>query len=1063
MTAEGTPAVPPVVHLPVVTTDARVAADHAGHARRHPDRLVATLLRTKSVAGRAVLALLAGGPDTTPDQLEELGRRVDAGELPGRAADADGLSAPDAALLTQYARVVALQLGTPEDVSAALGLFQLADALSGGKHPGGPAADLWAQLLVVRQAPGDAERARAVLDRGRGNAEPTELSAIDLLNPWRTASTNADASAPATPDPAAHERWWDTFSGRLGAGLGATVRLAEVDDLFDRDWLARHGLDADSLLRTPFDRLLGEGGTPVDHPYRVTVIMSAFNPGPEVLLAARSLVGQTWQNWELLVVDDASPHPTPGVLEAIEDLDPRIQVIRKAVNGGTYRCRNTAIRRATGDAIVVLDSDDWAHPELLEAGVRPLLTPEDPAEAPAVATRQRALRIGDDLRITRPGYPGTISCAPSLMVPMVPGVARIGFFDPVRKAADTEYTRRLEAATGEEVLQTEHVLVLMRTDAASLSASDFTRGWRHSSRHEYKNAYAGWHERIAEGADPWLEPEGPPQIAGPHRWSSLVKVPDAPRPHVDVVLAGDWRRYGGPQRSMMEEIHSLLAAGHSVGVMHLEALRFMRSTDDPLCEPLQELLDARTVRLVHLDDAVDVDLLMLRYPPILQYPPVPPTDRDGLPAAVRPSHLVIVANQAPAERDGSDQRYSVTTVEDHARELFGVDPLWSPQGPSIRRILSSQTEALTDWDDPGLVDVATWPTRDPDAPLPEVPVVGRYSRDDRIKFPTTWETLATAYDLGPDVRVRMMGAPRTVKRLRSEARADGRPVEKPTTPWELLPHGAMPVEDFLAGIDVFVYADNPDAHEAFGRTLLEAAASGVPVVAIPKHRDTFGDLLLYAEPEEIPAVVRGLLADPTAYRERVEHQLRAVAERYSRESFTQHVETLVGEATAEPAPPGGEASTDELPEDGPVTLEVTPSTNPRRPLTVTLTGAGTTEVQLVPLRRPADGEHADALAVVGRPTTVRTALDRYARALATDGSERAALEAVHATPGVRGVVLLRDGECAALVPEGTRSAVEGTTVHLDLPAGPLDHGLVWRTTRPTPQRVSVRPAPRAAS
>ncbi|MFC0358439.1 glycosyltransferase [Kytococcus schroeteri] len=1067
----------PTAAAPRPLTDEAVAADHADHASRHPDRLVATLLRTKSVAGRAVLALLAGGEGTTPAQLEDLGRRIDAGELPADAPEATGaLPDPDPALLTQYARVVALQLATPEDVSAALGLFSLAHTLSDGRHPAKAAADLWSQLLVVRQAPGDAERARTVIDRGAGTPEPSELSAIDLLNPWRTAD---GSGVGARPEPAAHERWWQEFSGRLGAGLGATVRLGDVDDLFDRAWLAGHGLDADSLLRTPFDRLVGEGGTPVDHPFRVTVIMSAFNPGPEVLLAARSMVSQTWQNWELLVVDDASPAPTPGVLEAIEDLDPRIHVVRKAVNGGTYRCRNTAIRRATGDAIVVLDSDDWAHPELLEAGVRPLLTPDDPSLAPAIATRQRALRIGDDLRITRPGYPGAISCAPSLMVPMVGGVSRIGFFDPVRKAADTEYARRLEAATGAEVLQTEHVLVLMRTDAGSLSAADFTRGWRHSSRHEYKNAYASWHAAIKQGDDPWLDPDGPPRIAGPHRWSSAVKVPEAARPHVEVVVAGDWRRYGGPQRSMMEEIHSLLEAGHSVGVMHLEALRFMRTTDDPLCAPVQELLDAGRVRLVHLDDAVDVDLLLLRYPPILQYPPHAPVDKHGQPSAVRPRHLVIVANQAPAERDGTDQRYTVPTVEAHARELFGTEPLWAPQGPSIRTILREHTTALTDWDDPGLVDTATWPTRDPDAPLPTVPVVGRYSRDDRIKFPTTWETLAAAYDLGPGVHVRMMGAPRTVKRLRAEATAAGRPAPQPA--WELLPHGAMPVEEFLAGTDVFVYVDNPDAHEAFGRTLLEAAASGVPVVTIPKHRETFGDLLLYAEPDEVPAVVQRLLADPVAYRERVEHQLRVVAERYSRASFTQHVEGLVGPPTPEgPDVAAGAEAADRPAPDAPTTgdpapdvpavpvvVTVAPTGDPRLPLEVAVDGPAHPDPRLVartmPLRRPADGERADALAAVGSPEAVQAALGAHAAATASGAGEQAALEAAQRVPGTRAVVLLRDGEVAALVPRGTTTEVDGRTVALQLPTGPLASGLVWRALAPSPQRVSVLAPPQEAA
>ena len=1037
-----------------LTTDARVAADHARHAARQPSRLVATLLRTKSVAGRAVLAVLAGGPDTTAQQLEDLGRRVDAGELTAAEA-AGGLAAPDARRLCEYARVAALQLSDPAGISAGLGLYAMADALSGGQHPRDAHADLWAQLLLVRGQGDDARHATAVLDRGRGTEDTTAFSHIDLLNPHRP------QAGPTADDHA----WWEAFSGRLGAGLGSIVRLASVDELFDREWLARHGLDADTLLSTPFDRLLGEGGTPVDHPYRVSVIMSAHNPGPKVLLAARSLVSQTWQNWELLVVDDASPEPTPGILEAIEELDPRIQVIRKAVNGGTYRCRNTAIRRATGDAIVVLDSDDWAHPELLEAGVRPLLDPADPLHTargvPEIATRQLALRIGDDLRITRPGYRGAIPCAPSLMVPMVPGVARVGFFDPVRKAADTEYARRLEAATGRPVRQSRHVLVLMRTDASSLSAADFSLGWRHSARHEYKNAYAGWHARIAAGEDPWLEPDGPPQIAGPRRWSSALRPPGSPRPHLDAVFAGDWRRYGGPQRSMLEEIHSLLEAGLEVGVMHLEALRFMRTTDDPLCAPLQELLDAGRVRMVHLDDAVDIDVLLLRYPPILQYPPSAPKGPDGSPTGVRPRTLVIVANQAPAEVDGSDQRYAVGTVERNARELFGTDPLWAPQGPSIRRLLQRETSALTPWDDPGLVDLASWRTRDPEQPPAATPVVGRYSRDDRIKFPTEWETLRAAYDFGPRVHVRMMGAPMTVQRLKQEARTAGLPVEAPSSPWELLKHGSQDVQDFLAGIDVFVYVDNPHAHEAFGRTLLEAAASGVPVVATPKHRDTFGDLLLYAEPHEVPQVVHELLTVPGLYRQRVEHQLAVVAERYSREAFAAHVDELRDEAAPEAGTGAGSDPADAGAPQEPLSLTVRTTDDPRLPLAVEL-GAGAGAVtRVLPLRRPADGERADALAAVGSEAAVQAALTAHLDALAAGHGERAALEAAHRIDGLRALVLLRDGEIACLVPQGTTSHPQGWETRLELPAGPPTTGLVWRTAQPAPGRVTVAPRPQA--
>ncbi|SNC65369.1 Glycosyltransferase involved in cell wall bisynthesis [Kytococcus aerolatus] len=1028
---------------PPRTTDAQVDADHAAHASRHPERLVATLLRTRSVVGRRVLALLAGGPGTTPARLEELGRRLDRAEeaLP---EDAASLTAPDPALLCQYARVVALQTGTPADVSAALGLLDLADALSGGEHPTEETADLWAQLLVTRASAGDARRARQVLRRDRGTWEATLCTRTDLRNPHRAAELPAADAA----------LWEKAFTRRLGAGRGSTVRLAAAEELFDPAFLARHGLDPEQVVRTPFDRLLGEGVGPVDHPYRVTVVMSTLDPGPELLVAARSLVSQTWQNWELLVVDDASTAPTPGVLEAVAELDARIRVIRKAVHGGTYRCRNTALRQATGDAVTFLDSDDWAHPDLLETGVRPLLEGRD--RGPAIATRQRALRVTEELHVTRPGYPGAVPCAPSLMMPMVPGVSRIGFFDPVRKGADTEYARRLEAATGREVEQSPRILVLMRRRADSLSAGDFSRGWRHGARHEYQHGHAARHARIAAGEDPWLDPDGPRRTPAPLAWRTAVPVPGAPRPQLDLVLAGDWRRWGGPQRSMLEEIRAALGAGLRVGVLHLEALRFMRGVDDPLCAPLQELLDAGRVTRVHLDDAVEVDLLLLRYPPILQHPPLAPVAPDGSPATLRPRQVVVVANQAPCEADGSDQRYTVPTVETHARELFGTDPLWAPQGPVIRRLLAAETSALTPWDDPALVELPAGPARSPGRPLGDPPVVGRVSRDDRIKFPADLETLRTAYDHGPEVEVVMLGAEKQVRRLADRARADGRPVPAPSSRWTVLPQDALPVEELLATLDVFVYADHPGAHEAFGRTLLEAAAHGVPVVATPKHRPTFGDLFLYAEPHEMPAVVRRLLADPGLHRSRVEHQLAVVRERYSHASFVERVRSLLPRTPAGTDDPG---AVDDAVDPSPVELRVAPTGAAGRPLEPTVL-TGDLTCATVPLRRPADAERADALVAVGGPRAVQAALGAHADHLAAGRDEQEALAAAHRTPGVRALLLARDGELVALVPPATTwRALPGRAVHLTLPPAAPTEALVWRLADPAPAPVTVPAAP----
>ena len=125
-------------------------------------------------------------------------------------------------------------------------------------------------------------------------------------------------------------------------------------------------------------------------------------------------------------------------------------------------------------------------------------------------------------------------------------------------------------------------------------------------------------------------------------------------------------------------------------------------------------------------------------------------------------------------------------------------------------------------------------------------------------------------------------------------------------------------------------------------------------------------------------------------------------------------------------------------------------------------GAGAAAVtQVLPLRRPADGERADALAAVGPEAAVQAALTAHLDALDAGHGEQAALEAAHRIDGLRALVLLRDGEIACLVPQGTTSHPQGRETRLELPAGPPTTGLVWRTAQPAPGRVTVAPRAQA--
>jgi glycosyltransferase involved in cell wall biosynthesis len=93
----------------------------------------------------------------------------------------------------------------------------------------------------------------------------------------------------------------------------------------------------------------------------VTVAMSVLNGGEYLKLAVRSIVEQTIDDWELILLDDGS---TDGAIEQLTYLkDPRIIVVRDGLNKGLSARLNQAINRARGRYFARMDHDDVCHPE----------------------------------------------------------------------------------------------------------------------------------------------------------------------------------------------------------------------------------------------------------------------------------------------------------------------------------------------------------------------------------------------------------------------------------------------------------------------------------------------------------------------------------------------------------------------------------------------------------------------------------------------------------------------------------------------------------------------------
>lgn len=96
----------------------------------------------------------------------------------------------------------------------------------------------------------------------------------------------------------------------------------------------------------------------------VSIIVPTFNRANLVMSAVRSVLAQTYHNWELIIVDDASTDDTEAVIRNVADR--RIRYHKMPKNRGAAYCRNFGIDAASGSYVGFLDSDDEFHPTKIE-------------------------------------------------------------------------------------------------------------------------------------------------------------------------------------------------------------------------------------------------------------------------------------------------------------------------------------------------------------------------------------------------------------------------------------------------------------------------------------------------------------------------------------------------------------------------------------------------------------------------------------------------------------------------------------------------------------------------
>lgn len=99
---------------------------------------------------------------------------------------------------------------------------------------------------------------------------------------------------------------------------------------------------------------------------RFSVVVIAYNAASCIEACLASIAAQSFQDFDVVVVDDCSTDDTPRIIESAIKDDARFRLVRHDSNRKAHLARKTGVEQTTGDYVLLLDSDDTFNPHLME-------------------------------------------------------------------------------------------------------------------------------------------------------------------------------------------------------------------------------------------------------------------------------------------------------------------------------------------------------------------------------------------------------------------------------------------------------------------------------------------------------------------------------------------------------------------------------------------------------------------------------------------------------------------------------------------------------------------------
>ncbi len=435
-------------------------------------------------------------------------------------------------------------------------------------------------------------------------------------------------------------------------------KAMQMYDLQPITFTAEDQPNYDDIANEPLNRKIADGP-------KVSVIFPAYNAESGIGTAIESILAQTWQNLELLVVDDCSPDNTAAVIRNYAKQDSRVKLLSTPVNSGPYVARNIALKQATGEFITINDADDWSHAEKIEIQVKHLMDNKN-----IIANTSEHARLTEELKLYRRGTPGKyiFPNMSSIMFRRKPVMEKVGFWDSVRFAADGEFKRRLIKVFGKAAYVDMETgpLSLPRQAVASLTSSSAFgySGFFMGVRKEYVESLEYFHKQADSLYYPYPQETRPfpvPEPMWPEREEKLTGYRE-----FDVIIASDFR-LKETNKTAIKEIEKQLQAGKRVGLTQM--YHYNLSINHDIQPEIRQMLDGKSVQMIVYGEKVTAAGIIVMNPLVL-------ADRQKYIPEIKADSIAVILTETPDE--------NMEQMQDQLQAYFGKRGRWYPIDETAR-------------------------------------------------------------------------------------------------------------------------------------------------------------------------------------------------------------------------------------------------------------------------------------------------------------------------------------------------------------------------------------------